>query len=163
MMILDADERFYPTVPMFDVEGDEHYPVHQNPNLKVIPRGWKDQGEFLRSVMEHPEFDGIRTCRRHWFDHTWKRPTQNWHQIADWQCRILKRTGRTGYNSSVRMHEQVVTENMWQHGASQKDGPYHDHFHLWYKAQEPEQRQEDIRIYDALHHGRPVPTDGVSA
>lgn len=159
VMIMDADERFYRVVPQFTVAGSARYPEVADPKFDVRWRGDLNQGDLLRSIIARPEFDAVRTCRRHWFDHSWKRPCQNWTEIADWQCRILKRNGRTGFHSNVKMHEQVRAENIWQHGASQMDGPYHDHFHCFYKPMEPEQRAHDIRIYNALHEGREIPKE----
>lgn len=156
VMILDADERFYPMVPLLNCEGHEKYPDVQAPNLKTTHEKWLDQGAMLRDLLTQ-DFDVIRTCRRHWFDHTWKRPCQNFRVIADWQCRVLKNNGRVGFNTNVKMHEQLTgAQRIWS-GDAHVYGPYHDHFHCHYKPMEPEQRKEDIAIYDALHEGRPMP------
>ncbi len=160
VMIMDADERFYPWVPVPSVEGGEKYPEVQKPNLKVTPNLQINQAELLRSLIVRPEFDVIRTCRRHWFDHTWTRPCQNWFDIADWQCRIVRNNGKIGYDTSIRMHERLIgfeDHRMWKWNESQQRGPYHDHFHCWYKPMETEQRKQDIRYYDWLHSGSVSP------
>lgn len=160
VMILDADERFYPMVPLLDVEGVEKYPDVKVPNTRALNPRWHNQGEQLRRLMDGP-WDVIRTSRRHWFDHTWTRPCQNWHDIADWQARVIKNNGTIGFDQNVKMHEQIRHlrgghVNMWQ-GNAKDDGPYHDHFHCFYKPMEPEQRKHDIAIYDALHANRELP------
>lgn len=163
VMILDADERFYPQVPLLDVEGTDRYsggPIPESINLRSLNPKWINQGQMLRELMNGP-WDVIETSRRHWFDHSWKRPTQNWHEIADWQSRTIRNNGNIGFSSDVKMHEQIRHlrgghVNSWK-GNAPDNGPYHDHFHCFYKPMEPEQRKQDIAIYDALHEGRPMP------
>lgn len=161
VMILDADERFHPMVPLLAVDGHEKYPDVVKPNTHSHSPRWIDQGALLRGLMNGP-WDVIRTCRRHWFDFTWKNPCQNWHAIADWQARTIRNNGKVGFKPDVKMHEQMVPltcENiiMWQ-GNAQGDGPYHDHYHCFFKPMEPEQRKHDIQIYNAIHEGSVVPT-----
>jgi len=157
VMIMDADERFYPNTPLFAVEGEEKYPDVESPNLKVTQTGWSNQGNYLRDLIKRDDIDVIRTCRRHWFDHTWKRPCQNWHHVADWQARILRTNGNVGFDPNVAMHEKLISKvggapRIWEE-PSQGTGPYHDHFHCWYKPMEPEQRAADIEVYNRIHEG----------
>jgi len=151
VMIMDADERFYPVVPRLSCHGSEVYPKHENPKLEVGDQGsFLNQGAIMKDLISNDQFDVIRTCRRHWFDHSWTRPTQNWWEIADWQSRVIRNNGAIGYNVGHRMHEGLVGGSRAWHGNATHDGPYHDHFHCFYKPMEPEQRKQDIMIYDRL-------------
>lgn len=157
--IFDTDERFYPKAPLLRCEGDERYPWQNEPKLRVtMEHGVSEQGELLRTLMEY-DVMSIRTSRRHWFDYTWKRPCQNWHLHPDWQLRIVKKSDGITYLTEHKMHEKLrrVSNGEEPSYASQEPtdlrGLHVDHFHCFWKAQEPEQRKEDIAIYDALHYG----------
>lgn len=152
--ILDTDERFYPLAPVLRCDA----------NLNVVMDGEPyNQGAWLRSLLNWPNIDAICTIRRHWHDFTWKRPTQNWHAIPDYQLRIVRNIPEVHYASQTRMHEHCIDSRTGQNPRYRKPefphGPFHDHFHLHYKAMEPEQRLHDIQIYDAIHEGRIPPTE----
>lgn len=159
-IITDADERFYQYVPILTCQGNEAYPEIRDPKLVVDhhPPEMFNQIALLRTLMAHDVL-AVRASRRHWFDYTWKRPCQNWEIIPDWQLRIVKNDPRVGYDSVTKMHERCIdtTTNECPRFATEKQGDprgiFIDHFHCFWKAQEPEQRKEDIKIYNALHEG----------
>jgi len=167
VMIMDADERFFPLMPALTCEGTEKYPDIDAPNLTVINEGKiYNQGALLRKVIETPGAFAIRTSRRHWFDYSMKRPTQNWQTVEpDWQLRIVKNDPRVRYTSNVKMHERIVfgdTGKEPSHVAFNQEltnALYHDHFHCFWKPQEPAQREHDVRIYDALCNNTNIPSE----
>lgn len=164
VMILDADERFFPTLPEMTCEGTEGYPEVKRPNLHTTVSGAYSQAVILRTAMEG-QGDVILTSRRHWFDFTWRRPTQNWMHVPDWQCRIVRNRPYLGFDTNVKMHEQVrnLTNNRGPNIIKPPATIYHDHFHCLFKPMELDQRAEDIRIYDALHQNLPVGSPWESA
>jgi len=159
VMILDADERFHPRCPVIHCDGSEKYPEMERPNLvTTIHDPVFDHGGLLKSVVNGTGFDGIRSCRRHWFDFTWKRPCENWQERKDWQCRILRNAPHIGFDPTIRMHERVLDyrlnhePSMWKSEDTTR-GIFHDHYHCHFKPMEPEQRKDDIKTYDMLHDG----------
>lgn len=202
VMLLDADERFFPMQRILTCEGENTPPLvidsllydYGNPNYeKDGPRdslvlqsydtsidfsccpsnfenmrllGSKlslrtgdtyDAMQVLRSLL-HPSFDAVRTMRRHWHDLTMQRPTQNWHIEPDYQTRILRNNGRTGWDPSSRMHEQVVGVESYYY-PNHTYGPFFDHFHLYFKKMEVQQRIHDIAIYNAINEGKVPPIE----
>lgn len=181
--ILDADERLYRWAPQLicngeSTPGDEVSRILQEYDSRDhnhIPSNWEnvaklgaklsvhfdgvyDQGAWLRDIIEHGSLDGVATIRRHWHDFSWKRPTQNWHQIPDHQLRLVRNHPSIHFDANVRMHESLIgAENVYR--PNQRHGPFFDHFHLHFKRMEPEQRAHDCRVYDALHEGREVPKE----
>lgn len=166
VMILDADERFHRFAPIIDCFGTDRYPAIANPNLEVkIVEAAFNQGQYLKRIISNDagDADAIRTCRRHWFDFSWTKPCENWQTIYDWQLRLLRNRPHVGFDPSVRMHEHAM------HGGENKPlsywsgdpqrGPFHDHYHCFFKVKEPAQRLHDIAIYDAIHEGRKPPTE----
>lgn len=161
--ILDMDERFHPLIPIMTCDGHEAYPGTPHPNLTVNCQQPEmfNQGSLLRTLMGH-DCMAVRATRRHWFDYSWKRPCQNWCQIPDWQLRIVRNHERIYYTPGIRMHEQLLdrqtndTPKFATERAGDPRGIFIDHYHCFWKAQEPEQREQDIAIYDALDQGRPV-------
>lgn len=169
VMIMDADERFLPLSPVYLCEGEERYPDVKHPNLKVsiksVQPGMEvayNQGALLRQMIHTAPEDimGIRTGRRHWFDFSFKNPCQNWFTYPDYQLRLVRNRDWIEYKSDVKMHEQIIdtrtntTPVFLAH--DNEMGPFHDHFHCFFKSQEKEQRARDIQIYDALHEGREI-------
>ncbi len=155
-MILDADERFHANAPM--LECDDALNVRQAGEPY-------NQGAWLRSIVSSPEsadIDAVCTMRRHWFDFSWKRPTQNFTAIPDLQLRIVRNIPSIIYRAYPRMHEQIIdtrTDSEPRHFRPHPaHGPFHDHYHCWFKAMEVEQRKHDIAIYNALHEEKPVPS-----
>lgn len=167
-VILDIDECMYVELPQIDCAGNEAYPQVQSPDLKTYRSGstYDHRGLLIAKIQEAAAqgIKAVRFSRRHWFDLSWERPTQNWITIPDWQLRCMKSRDSVGYRSNTKMHEQA-----WDL-AERRDpryieetpgmGPYIDHYHCHYKPMEPEQRAEDIRNYDALHRSEthtPIP------
>lgn len=158
VMILDADERFHPRAPVILPHGSGN-DIHVQHFHDCY-----DQGALLRRLIQYPEIDAIESVRRHWHDFSWQRPTQNWHQIADLQRRIVRNVEHVCYRSEVRMHEQLIDTRTGRgpraHSANGYRGIFHDHYHCFFKAMEPEQRAHDVQIYDAIHEGRIPPVEG---
>ena len=159
VMIMDADERFYPELPLLSCQGEEAYPEHPYPNLSVsVVAACYSQAELLKSMMQYADGGlAIRTCRRHWMDTTMRHPCQNWLIRPDWQLRIIKNDKNVGYDPKIRMHEQLLdfrTGKTPKHvTASVEKSLYHDHFQITYKGMEQEQLEEDRRIYESLQSG----------
>ena len=157
VVIQDADERIFWNAWQLSCEGTESWnpDTCPEPKLTITNHGGYDQGILLRNAIENPEVDGIRFVRRHWFDFSMKRPTQNFMTISDWQLRCVRNRPYISYARG--MHESIVDSRTGQcptHSTMQPDnlsGLFFDHFHLFFKAMEPEQRREDIDTYNRLH------------
>lgn len=181
VMLLDADERFFPVhrymscigegtpqqevdwiLQSYDFSG-VNLPNWENlaklgDKLRVEITGTYDQGLFLRSKLEQHHPDVVATVRRHWHDFSFHRPTQNWHTLPDWQMRTVRRSSDIYFAPSTKMHERL--EGMNNVIGSNGGGLlFFDHFHFTFKRMEPEQRRHDIAIYNALHEGRTPPTE----
>lgn len=180
VMLLDADERFYPihrfmtcngqgTPPnevdwilqSYDYRG-VNLPNWENiaklgENLTIQHGHTYNQGAELRNILEMRNFDAICTIRRHWHDLSFKRPTQSWNEHPDWQMRLVRKDPGIVFESSTRMHERLVGAERVYH-AGVVAGPFMDHFHFTFKRMEPEQRRHDIAIYDCIYAGKPAPT-----
>lgn len=159
-IIMDIDERINVTMPVLKCEGSEGYPEVQQPKLDVgiVEPYVYNHREFVQqkiSAAEEMGAVGVRFARRHWFDMTYRRPTQNWLIKRDWQLRCLKVLPYIGYKSETRMHEHAFDFKRNDGPRYVEDdylrGPFLEHFHCHFKPMEPEQRQQDIKIYDALH------------
>lgn len=164
--ISDADERFFRYIPAYSVHGTGQYPQDPVPNLQVgICEPVYDQGALLRHKInvECKEADALRTVRRHWMNINMSRPCQDWYKCEDWQLRCVRNSDYIRYVSEVKMHERIEDKRTGRdprYGTSNvKTGPFTDHFHVPFKLMEPDQRQHDIRIYNALHHGTAIPTE----
>ena len=184
VMLLDADERFYQFAPVVTCAGTAT-PGHEAERIIQsydsahrrsvdIPSNWENmaqlgkdlttsigeiypQGAWLRSIIDSEHsWDAVTTIRRHWHDFSWKRPTQNFHEIPDYQTRIMRNRDNICFDPMTKMHESL-------HGAPNRampngtHGPFFDHYHIKFKAMEPEQRGFDLRVYDAIHFGTPMP------
>lgn len=158
-VIMDIDERMHLTLPVLECVGTESFPAFERPNLTVRPTGGVfNQRDYLAQRIREADsrgFKALRFCRRHWFDTSFNRPTQNWMQHRDWQLRCMKSRSSVGYKSDVKMHEQAWDSARNCGPLYIEDhatfGPFLDHYHCHYKAMEPDQRQADIATYDALH------------
>ena len=177
VMILDADERFFPVhreltchgegTPQSDVDWilqsydfrGVNLPNWENiaklgENLRVEVGKTYDQGQRLRDLIVGAPCDAIATVRRHWHDFSFHKPTQSWNTHPDWQLRIVRNCDRIHYASDTKMHERLVgaigIQNSFQ--------VYFDHFHFSMKKLEIRQRGHDVAIYNAIHAGRKPPT-----
>lgn len=176
VMLLDADERFFPVHNVLTCNGEStpHSEVdailqtYDFRNLKTILPNWENigrlgaklnvsvqevysQGDKLRQmVAQNP--DAVVTIRRHWHDFSFKRPTQNWYTDPDWQMRVVRNIDSVYFDPSTKMHERLVGA-AHVFGASDPYGPFFDHFHFTFKQMEQAQRAHDVAIYDAIHKG----------
>ncbi len=182
VMLLDADERFYPIHRIMACTGEStpHSEVdtilqsYDFSDLKTTLPNWENlkrlgaklqvdicdtynQGARLREIIEQ-DFDAIATIRRHWHDFTFRKPTQNWHTDPDWQLRCIRNDPSICFNPSVRMHERLEGVTNCFH-ADQSRGPFFDHFHFSFKQMEQSQRAHDIQIYNAINEGRIPPCE----
>ncbi len=156
VMILDADERFWPFAPVIMPHGEVDKHIHVQSYHDCY-----NQGSLLRRVIQYPGIDAVKTIRRHWNDFGWKSPVQNWHTIPDIQMRIVRNVDYIHFRPEVRMHEQLIDSRLGHEPASAPAephrGPFHDHYHCFFKPMERTQRAHDIAVYDAIHEGRIPP------
>ena len=182
VMILDADERFFPVVRdmlcsgtmnsredvdliLRDYDFRARDSIEQIPNwenigrlgsgLTVDSKTAYNQGELLRDVIKYNDPDAIVTVRRHWHDFAMRRPTQNWHIVPDYQMRTVRNCPAVHFAPDVRMHEILVGANVVVRPVLEL---FFDHFHFTFKKMEPGQRAHDCDIYDAVHAGNLPPT-----
>lgn len=179
VMILDADERFQRLAPVLECSGqptpddvvnavlqsydnrDPSAPPSNWENLKLLgldlrvaEKGMYDQGRFLRDILEHQSPDVVCAIRRHWHDFTSKKPTQDWGKLPDLQWRIIRNDPKIGFDPNKRMHEALGGFDPGKVYYPHQDmGPFYDHYHMHFKRMEPDQRREDVRIYDAISRG----------
>ena len=182
VMLLDADERFFPVHRKLTCSGEStpHSEVDailqtydfrdlktMIPNWENVARlganlqvdiGWAyNQGARLREILHQNKWDAVATVRRHWHDFSFLRPTQNWQVDPDWQMRLVRNHPDIHFSADTRMHERLVgAQNVVR--ADMERGPFFDHFHFTFKRMEQEQRAHDVRIYDAVHAGEVPPT-----
>lgn len=180
VMLLDADERFYPVHRVINCNGQGDSPQDVDwilqsydyrgvnlpnwenvgklgANLRTDIKEPYDQGARLREIISNGRYDAIATIRRHWHDLTFRRPTQSWNTHPDWQMRLVRKDPNIHFNSHTRMHEQLQgAKSVFR--ADNIRGPFFDHFHFHFKRMEPEQRRHDIMIYDRIHAGEKPPT-----
>lgn len=182
VMLLDADERFYPVHRRLTCSGEAtpqqevdwilqsydfrgvNLPNWENigrlgDRLRVDIGEPYDQGARLREIL-HTEYpDAVCTIRRHWHDLSFRRPTQNWHTNPDWQMRLVRRDPDIHFDPGTRMHERLCGASRVVH-ADMDRGPFFDHYHFSFKRMEQEQRRHAIAVYDAIHAGKVPPTLG---
>lgn len=186
VMLLDADERFFPvhryltclgkSTPQSEVDWilqsyDFHgvnLPNWENVaklgiNLRVDIGEPYNQGARLREILETYKPGAVRTVRRHWHDLSLRHPTQNWHTDPDWQMRLVRNDRTIYFDPDTRMHERlcgVADEYIFSASPDGGDnrGPFFDHFHFTFKKMEQSQRAHDVAIYDAIHAGKYPPT-----
>lgn len=183
VMLLDADERFFPVHRVMVCTGQSTPPsevdailqTYDFRDLKAMHSNWEnigrlgadlrvdvkepyDQGARLREILANYRPDAVLSIRRHWHDFSFRRPTQNWHEVPDWQLRIVRNDASIHFDPHKRMHEQLLgAVNVFR--ADPTRGPFFDHFHFTFKRMEPEQRAKDVAIYDAVHEGRTPSVD----
>lgn len=185
VMLLDADERFYPTHRVLTCSGegtphaevDEILRTYDFRDLQASPPDWNsiarlganlwvdigspyDQGARLREILAGPaEFDAISTVRRHWHDFSFRRPTQNWRTDPDRQRRLVCNKPSIHFDADARMHEQLQRRDgiPWVFSPDATRGLFFDHFHFTFKRMEQEQRAHDLAIFDAIHAGMKPP------
>jgi hypothetical protein len=156
--IMDADERFFPALPILRCHGTDRYPHVQEPALAVTrAQELIYPGKYLREMIEQPNIDAIKTIRRHWFGFDMQRPAENWERIKDWQMRIVRNVEHIGYASKVRMHERLTdlrSNNEPRHLTGDDiGGPFHDHFHLHFRRARPGHKEGNEQNYERLSRG----------
>lgn len=159
-MILDCDERIYPQINTMLCEGNEAYPAQPTPNLTVTVKPEViNQLDRIRSAIRDPNTLSIRATRRHWFDYSFKRPSQNWFHIPDHQLRIVKNIPELGYERDRRMHERLIdirtgtTPVYVAQDEQQLGGVFFDHFHLFYRRTQPGKKEANEQNYSRLERG----------
>ena len=183
VMLLDADERFYPVHRVMVCTGestpqnevDTILQSYDFRDMKAMMSNWEnvgklgaklrvdirepyDQGARLRDALENYEPDAVVAIRRHWHDFSFRRPTQNWHEVQDWQLRIVRNGADIFYDPTVRVHEHLEgTVDVFR--ADPTRGPFFEHFHFQMKKLEPAQREHDVRIYNAINDGKVPPVE----
>ena len=180
VMLLDADERFFPILPTIECSGEgtpqaevdwilQSYDFRgvNLPNWENIDKlgaglscartGVADQGANLRNLLETKRPDAVITVRRHWHDIAMRRPTQSWRVHPDWQMRLVRNVHSIYFDIDTRMHERLCGADKAER-ADVVSGPFFDHFHFTFKRMEQEQRAHDVAIYDAIHEGKAPPT-----
>lgn len=164
--IMDADERFHPRLPITLCEGDESFPQVAEPKVRAVPL-WTElfrdgpaiceQGKTLRGLIANPELMAIMSIRRHWFDFSMRRPTQNWFNIPDNQLRIVRNVPEIGYETGRMMHERLLDSRTGQDPVcSQPDpyaGPFHDHYHCFFRNSAPGSKEFNERNYLLMEKG----------
>lgn len=167
VVVMDIDERMRVTLPELTCAGSESYPNVKHPNLTVAARGAYNQRELLNAKICQADALGVKAIRfrrRHWFDASFQRPTQNWHDVPDWQLRCMKARSGVGFTTVPKMHERAwdAVEKRDPRYIEEESarGPFLDHYHCLFKPMERAQREADIAAYDALHHSEthtPIP------
>lgn len=153
--IMDADERFFPIMPVMHCEGQESYPEFAKPNLSTFKLSdVQNQGALVRRLMLRPELMAIRTSRRHWFDFSLRHPTQNWKRNRDHQLRIVRNVPEIGYEKDRVMHERLVDSRTGKdplyHEQDDISGPFHDHFHMFFRRSQPGKKEGNEQNYARL-------------
>ena len=165
VMLMDADERFWPMDPVFRCIGESRpLPVaeqvlqeYDTPTPGATPWNWENaknipvhlrvekavcpanQGAKLRSIVDlHP--DAIVLSRRHWIDFQFH-PSQNWHTDPDVQTKIVRNDPSIYWQS--KMHETLIGAKDVRHNFDL----FVEHFHIPFKSMNPKQRAIDIETY----------------
>lgn len=159
-MILDADERFHPTMPQLICEGDATWDIGNplvRPNLTVTHGpDINVQGYALKEIIKNDQIMAIKTIRRHWMDFTLKNPTQNWSLIQDYQLRTVRNVPEINYISNVKMHERILDATTGMepvHNANDELVIFHDHYHPFFRNNYPGTKQFNEQNYQRLERG----------
>lgn len=159
--IMDADERFFPQMKVLECHGDGDWGGPSSPTLPNLTAIEKkdviDQGDHIKNLIKNPETMAIRSTRRHWFDFTMRRPTQNWHRNQDHQLRIVRNLPEISYASDIRMHERLSDNRTGQDPKfvmqDPVGGPFHDHFHMAFRTAYPGTKEWNEIQYSRLSRG----------
>jgi hypothetical protein len=155
-MIMDADERFFPQIQVMTCEGTDRYPGHPNPKLSVTKKpDLIDQGAHIKNQINNNELMAIRATRRHWFDFSMTRPSENWMTVLDHQLRIVRNTPHIYY--TLNMHERLIDDRTGNTPRYLEQdpigGPFYDHFHLWFRRTQPGHKEKNETNYARLSKG----------
>lgn len=159
-MILDADERFYSSMPQLICEGDATWDIGKplvRPNLTVTNSpNINIQGYALKDIIQNKDLMAVRTIRRHWMDFTHKNPTQNWNLIPDHQLRIVRNVPEVKYVSDIKMHERLMDSRTGKdplHIIGDELLIFHDHYHPFFRNSFPGTKQFNEKNYQRLERG----------
>lgn len=155
--LLDADERFYPILNVLKCEGKGES-MHTPPPLTVTKTDDViNQGAHVKNLITNPQIMAIRSTRRHWFDYTMRTPSQNWLDNRDHQLRIVRNLPEIGYEKDRVMHERLLNtrtgKDLEYHPQDDMGGPFHDHFHLFYRRTQPGHKEWNEQQYARLSRG----------
>lgn len=157
--ILDCDERFPSVRNTLTCHGNEKYPENPNPNVNVQRGQSFDQGKALRSLIESaPDFDAVVMPRYHFMDFSLKKAAQNFCDIKDYQCRLVRNSQHIGFKPERKMHEHLVDfrtgnePNMIRQQPSEREIAIY-HFHVPFKKMSPEKNRLDMQTYQSLDKG----------
>lgn len=156
VMIMDCDERFYPTINVMTCEGTDRYPAQPEPNLIVTKHpDIINQGAHLKNQIQNPELMAIRATRRHWFDFTMTKPAENWMRVLDHQLRIVRNHAQIHYTLNV--HERLVDDRTGNTPRFLEQDPlggiFYDHFHLQFRKSQPGHKEHNEAQYQRLERG----------
>lgn len=158
--ILDCDERFLPLVNMMTCEGTESYPQVADPKLTVTVRPEViNQGAQLKHIITQPDIFAVRMTRRHWFDFTMRKPTQNWMLNRDHQLRCVRNVPEMHYETKRVMHERLMLGNSFDIPYATQDdlgGIFTEHHHMFYRRTQPGKKEENEARYLKLERGEPM-------
>jgi len=155
-MIIDADERLPVIRHTMTCAGSDKYPEVRNPNLTVTKGQAFDQMKVLRSMLETADgFDAVVMPRYHWMDFSSNRPAQNFCDIKDFQCRLVRNVDHVGYKPERKIHEHIIDKRTGGEPNMIRQNPHERevalfHYHNFFKPQEPAQNAEDLATYQAL-------------
>lgn len=167
-MILDADERFHPTMPQLICEGDATWDLGNplvRPNLTVTQtENINIQGYALKEMIaQNDNIMAVRTIRRHWMDFTHKNPTQNWQLIPDYQLRTVRNVPEISYVSNIKMHERLLDSRTGEdplHMVTNDFLIFHDHYHPFFRNNYPGKKQFNEQNYQRLERGEKMIPNG---
>ena len=162
-MIMDADERFHANVPVLECHGEGVWNPSLGfdnplPDLRVVRRDdVVQQGRRLRDLIQRADLMAIRTRRRHWFDFSFKKPTQNWFKRHDHQLRIVRNIPEISYRADTRMHERIrdsrTGEDPHYYAGDDISGPFHDHYHCFFRKARVGHKESNEKEYSKLVEG----------
>jgi hypothetical protein len=157
LLLMDADERFYPVSPQMHCEGSEKYPEVKKPKLGVTRGEQVNQGQALKDKLTHAGGAmALRMSRRHWFGppEEMTSPCQNWTQIPDWQLRCIRNSPFVFFDPERKMHEHLKYAPTWEEPqwvtGDEHQGPFFDHFHPYFKGLDPKGREMAVQTYNKL-------------
>lgn len=153
VMILDADERFFPLINAMSCEGVDRYPNPPNPKLNVINTPHViNQGAHVKHHINNPDIMAMRFTRRHWFDFAMTKPAENWMLIWDHQLRCVR--NHPSIRFALNMHERLIDSRTGEAPSLLEQdpvgGPHIDHFHLHFRKERPGHKEANEKYYASL-------------
>lgn len=154
--ILDCDERLFPVRRTMTCVGTEKYPENPNPNCVVNFGTPFNQGAILRSMLDCAEgFDALVMPRYHFMDFSMKQACQNFCDIKDFQCRVVRNAPHIAYRPERKMHELIVDTRTGAEPNMIRQEPHAReiaicHFHVPFKKMDTAKNRKDMATYQAL-------------